>query len=222
MSTSMRGTLLIISIFMTCGSMSEGFSTFKRQKAFSKKIVKPDSSNIGFDPHLVCRWQMFLASQVNMQRQYWLLSGCSGLLAWLECFWPGLVPRLHGGQALWWLPWWDMLQGNQEQSVKICFINLFLFSAKEGEEEENWNNLPRWNKVGTNCGWSIFIQICFRYVKSVDVVKKSACAKEATCKNTRKYWGVIQRDTKCDPSDAKCDKCDTQYEKCDKKWYKVI
>ena len=119
MNTKMGGTLLIISIFMTCGSMCEGFSTFKRgkmshlQKEFSKNIVKPDSSNIGFDPALVCRWQMFLASQVNRlnlnrQRQYWVLSGCSGLLAGLECLWPGLVPRLHGGQALWWLPWWDM------------------------------------------------------------------------------------------------------------------
>ena len=68
MKQSMKGTLLIISIFMACGSMSEGFSTFKRgkisllQKEFSKNIVKPDSSKL--PEYLICRWQMFLASQV--------------------------------------------------------------------------------------------------------------------------------------------------------------
>ena len=67
----MKRTLLIIGILMTtCGSLLEGFSTFESGKIspfhrfFSKNNVLPDFFIIGFDPDLVCRWQMFLAGQV--------------------------------------------------------------------------------------------------------------------------------------------------------------
>ena len=63
---------MIIGILMsTCCSLSEGLSRFERgrirpfHKFFSKNFELPDSFNIGFDPDLVCRWQMFLAGQVR-------------------------------------------------------------------------------------------------------------------------------------------------------------
>ena len=76
-----------------------------------------------------------------------------------------------------------------EVNLKLLEIHLLFvdFSAKDVEKEKDRDDLSGWYKVWFEIKYSFsMILIFFRYIKSVEIVKKCACAKVPTCKNARK------------------------------------